>query len=165
MSLVPPLPNPGENRPRNAATARVILFWVAMIILAVLLWKLASNPKQQNQSFSSAELQTHIANKNIRSAHISIYHDRALINAERRDSPARFQTYVSNDFVPKIIRQLEENGADVWVQGGREPQSNRVSFLLDVVPFVFLIVAFVIVLRQRQARNGRQSGPARPIDV
>jgi ATP-dependent Zn protease len=158
--------NPGEDR-RNMSTARIALFWTAMILLAVLLWKMSSKPQRQqtNQSFTSTELQNQIDSKNIRSAHITVYHDRALVIVERRDTPARFQAYVSNDFVPKIIRQLEENGADVWVQGETETANNWAEFLFDGAPFILLLVLFIIVVRQKRTRTRGDAGRARPIDV
>lgn len=165
MSSVPPLPAPGESRVRNTPRVRNALFWAAMVFLAVLLWKMSSAPSQQApRSFSNTELQAQIDGRNVRSAHITVYRDRSLVDAEKLDTSARFQTYVSNDFLPKVIQQLKESGADVWIQG---PAADWSQLLLDIVPFIILITifVFVLVLRQRQTKSRRDSAQARPIDV
>lgn len=158
-------PEGGRVRP---STTKTILFWSAMILLAVLLWKMASTPSQQppTQPFTSTELEAQINSKNIRSARITVYRDRSLIVAEKRDTPARFQTYVSNDFVPRAVQQLEENGADVWIQSAAAAENNWTELLVDVVPFILLILMFVFILKQRQTRSRRDPPPqGRPIDV
>lgn len=162
----PNWPGSNEGRTANPSKLKTILFWAAMILLAVLLWKMASTPSPQpNRSFNSAELQSQIESKNIRSAHITVSRDRSLIDAERRDTPARFQIYVSNDFVPKLIQRLEESGADVSMQGGTEAGGGWGELLLDGVPFILLIVIFLVIMKQRQTRNRNDSAQARPIDV
>lgn len=148
----------------TSGAVRAILFWMAMMLLAVLLWKMASQPASHpDTSVNSGELQSQVAAKNIRSAHMTVYQTRTLIDAEKRDSSARFQTYVSNDQVPKIVRDLEENGVDVWIQGGREPENNWISFLIDGVPFLLLLVVFTIMMRRMRASSTSNSAPGRPL--
>lgn len=146
------------------AVVRTILFWMAMMLLAVLLWKMASQPASHpTPSVNSEELQSQMESKNIRSAHLTVYQSRTLIDAEKRDSSARFQTYVSNDQVPKIVRDLEENGVDVWIQGRQEPENNWVSFLIDGVPFLLLLVVFIIMMRRTRTSNTSGSAPGGPL--
>jgi len=155
------------RHPQQGATSgamRTVLFWMAMMLLAVLLWKMASQPASHpTPSVNSEELQSQIVAKNIRSAHLTVYQTRALIDAEKRDSSTRFQTYVSNDQVPKIVHDLEENGVDVWIQGGQEPENNWVSFLIDGVPFLLLLIVFIIMMRRMRTSSTSDSTPGRPL--
>jgi len=95
-----------------------------MIFLALLLWRMSSqSASHPAPPINSSEFQSQMETKNIRSAHLTVYRSRALIVAEKRDSGGKFRAYVSNDQVPAIIRKLEENGVDVWIQGGRNPKA------------------------------------------
>lgn len=157
---------PRHHAQRGASTsaqARVILVWVGMVLLGLLLWKMSNAPSHPSPSFNSSELQSQMESKNIRSAHLTVYPSRTHIDAEKRDSNARFQAYVSNDQVPKIVRDLEENGVDVWIRGGQEPENNWVSFLIDGVPFLLLLVVFIVMMRRMRASNTSGSAPGRPL--
>jgi ATP-dependent Zn protease len=145
-------------------TGQTILFWVAMIIIAVLLWKMSNNPGPASPVSNGAELQTQIANRNIQSAQITVYPTRTLVIAEKRGA-TRFQTYISNEDAPKTIEDLEQIGSKVSLQGGAESQNNWQSFLIDGVPFILLLAAFFIMMRRMQTKNRRDGGQQRPIDV
>ena len=140
----------------TSAMMRTILFWGAMTLLAILLWRMSNTSSHPSHSFNSSELQSQMESKDIRSAHLTVYQSRTLIDVEKRESSARFQTYVSNDQVPKIVHDFEESGVDVWIQGGQEPENNWVSFLIDGVPFLLLLVVFIIMIRRM--RTGGTSG-------
>jgi ATP-dependent Zn protease len=134
-----------------------------MVLLGLLLWKMSNAPSHPSPSFNSSELQSQMESKNIRSAHLTVYQSRTRIGAEKRDSSARFQTYVSNDQVPEIVRDLEENSVDVWIQGGQEPEKNWVSLLIDGVPFLLLLVVFIIMMRRMRTSSTSLSAPGRPL--
>lgn len=153
MSAGSQLPEPtGERRP-NPGAARTVIFWAAVIFLAVLLWKMASPPSSKIAHFSSAELQSEIDKKNIRNAYVIVYPERTSIRAERKDPNSHFQAYVSNDIAPKIIAELQEMGADVSIQGSAEAQNNWTSFLLDGVPFLLLIAVFILMMKRQGRRD------------
>lgn len=142
-----------------------ILFWVAMIFIAVLLWKTSNNsPNPATPVSNIAELQKQIADKNIKSPRLTVYPSRTLVIADKRDS-THFQIYISNDDAPKIIEELEEGGLNVSLQGDTKSQNSWQSFLLDGVPFILLLGAFLLLMRQMQRKNRSESGKPRPIDV
>lgn len=143
---------------------QTILFWVAMIVVAVLLWKMSNSPSPAIPASNAAELQTQIANKSIQSAYINVYPTRTVVTAERRDS-ARFQASISNQDVPKVIQELEESGVSVSIQGGAEPQNDWQSFLIDGVPFILLVIAFIVFMQRMKAKARKDSDQPRPIDV
>lgn len=153
MSVGSSFPEPTGERRSNPGAVRTVLFWATMIFLAVLLWKVASPPSSKMAHFSSAELQSEIDKKNIRSAYIIIFPERTSVRAERKNSSSVFQAYVSNDITPKIIAELQGMGADVSIRGSADAQNNWISFLLDGVPFIFLIAVFILMMKRQRQRD------------
>ncbi|HEV2297851.1 MAG TPA: ATP-dependent metallopeptidase FtsH/Yme1/Tma family protein [Candidatus Acidoferrales bacterium] len=147
----------------SVTAAKTFLFWMAMILLAVLLWKMSSvKSPPPRTSLNDSQFQAQLDKKNIRSVHATVYQTRTLFIFERRDSEERFQAYVSNDHLPKIIHDLQDSGADVWVEGGREQDNDWVSILLDAVPFIILLFVFLVILRRTRMSKARDLGPGQP---
>lgn len=117
----------------TSAQAGSVLFWAGMVLLGLLLWKMPNAPSHPSSSFDRSELQS------------------------------QMETYVSNDQVPKIVRDLEESGVDVWIRGGQQPENNRVSFPMDGVLFLLLQVVFIIMMRRMRTSSTSLSAPGRPL--
>jgi ATP-dependent Zn protease len=151
-----PRPDAGTS---SVPVAKTILFWTAMILLAVLLWKMSTvKPSPPQASLDDSQFQTQLDKKNIRSVHATVYQTRTLLIVESRDSAEKFQVYLSDDRLPKVIHDLEESGVDVWIEGGREQDNDWVSILFDAVPFIILLTVFLVILRRTRMNKTKDSG-------
>ena len=137
------------------STVKTVLFWMAMILLAVLLWKMASTGGQsaRNETPSYTDFLAAVDKGNVSDVTINLSPVSAEVDGEFRDPKAKFQVTIPKETLNDLIKNLESKGAVVNV---KEVQTKDwPSLLIDAVPFVLLLVIFIFIMRQMQAGGNK----------
>jgi cell division protease FtsH len=137
------------------STVKTILFWMAMILLAVLLWRMASTGGQttREQTPSYTDFQDQVQKGNVSEATIMLSAVSAEVDGEFRDPKTKFRVTVPKETLNDLTKELEAKNVDVNIKTVSD--NNWMSFLIDGVPFILLLVVFLIMMRQMQAGGNK----------
>ncbi|MGB7229078.1 MAG: ATP-dependent metallopeptidase FtsH/Yme1/Tma family protein, partial [Candidatus Acidiferrales bacterium] len=138
------------------STVKTILFWMAMILLAVLLWKMASTGGQtaREQTPSYTDFQAQVEKGNVSDATIMLSAVSAEVDGEFREPKVtKFRVTVPNATLNDLTKELEAKNVDVNIKPVSD--NNWMNFLIDGVPFILLLVVFLIMMRQMQAGGNK----------
>ncbi|MHB8675884.1 MAG: ATP-dependent zinc metalloprotease FtsH [Candidatus Acidiferrales bacterium] len=137
------------------STVKTILFWMAMILLAVLLWRMASTGGQtaRDQTPSYTDFQTQVQKGNVSEATIMLSPVSAEVDGEFRDPKAKFRVTVPKETLSDLTKELQDKNVEVNIKEVRN--NDWVSFLIDGVPFLLLLVVFLIMMRQMQSGGNK----------
>jgi cell division protease FtsH len=128
---------------------------MAMILLAVLLWKMASTGGQstREQTPSYTDFQDQVQKGNVSEATIMLSSVSAEVDGEFRDPKMKFRVTVPNATLNDLTKELASKNVDINVKTVSD--NNWVNFLIDGVPFILLVVIFLIMMRQMQAGGNK----------
>jgi len=151
---------PQRQRIGRPATVRTVIFWVMMMALAFVLWKMASNSVPERPPSSQMNYSDFMANvdrNNIRSAKLLESAATAEIQGQLCDSTRSFSVTVPKEVIPELTEKLRKQGATVEVR-----EIRATTWPQPFVEFspVLLIVGFWIFMLMRQRR--RQTAPNPP---
>ena len=137
------------------STVKTVFFWMAMILLAVVLWEMASKGGQtaRDESPSYTEFQTEVQKGNVSEVTIMLSQVSAEVDGEFRDPKAKFHVTVPKETLSDLTKELEDKNVDVNIKEVRN--NDWISMLIDAVPFVLLLVIFLIMMRQMQAGGNK----------
>ena len=127
-----------------------------MILLAVLLWKMASTGGQtaREQTPSYTEFQAQVQKGNVSDATIMLSAVSAEVDGEFRDPKVtKFRVTVPKETLSDLTKELEAKNVDLNIKTVSD--NNWMNFLIDGVPFILLLVVFLIMMRQMQAGGNK----------
>jgi ATP-dependent Zn protease len=128
--------------------ARTLLFWVLMLVLAIILWKMAvPNPNNgtPEEKLNYSDFMQQVDHKNVASADFFALKTTTEIHGKLREPPDRYRVTVSNEVVRSVTEQLRSEGAAIQVVAG----STWIDFLINLAPFVILLAAWIYLLKRR----------------
>jgi len=158
--------SPDQRSPQGMPfVVRTILFWVLMIVLAVVLWRMASQnnagrgtPPAPAMSYS--EFMNHVDRNNVASAHLYESQSTAVIEGQLREPPDKFRVTVPKESVAELTERLRKQGVTIDVSEVRD--SARRNLLLDLGPFIVIIFTWIALLMRRRKPRGVPPAPVNP---
>ncbi|HKV28704.1 MAG TPA: ATP-dependent zinc metalloprotease FtsH [Candidatus Acidoferrales bacterium] len=137
------------------STVKTILFWMAMILLAVLLWRMASTGGQtaRDQTPSYTDFQAQVEKGNVSEATIMLSSVSAEVDGELREPKTKFRVTVPKETLSDLTKELQAKNVEVNIKEVRN--NDWVSFLIDGIPFLLLLVVFLIMMRQMQSGGNK----------
>jgi len=126
-----------------------------MILLAVLLWRMASTGGQtaRDQTPSYTDFQAQVEKGNVSEATIMLSPVSAEVDGEFRDPKTKFRVTVPKETLSDLTKELQAKNVEVNIKEVRN--NDWVSFLIDGVPFLLLLVVFLIMMRQMQSGGNK----------
>jgi cell division protease FtsH len=138
------------------STARAILFWVCMVLLAVVLWKMAT-PSQQSsreRDMNYTEFLAQVQQGNIKEVTIYLSQNSAEVQGQFANSNEKFRkVIVANASIPDITKTLQEKGVQINIQ--EVSRGDWLSLLVNALPLVLLIAFWIFMMRQMQAGGNK----------
>jgi cell division protease FtsH len=130
------------------STAKTILFWIAILLTAVLLYQLVQNStRSATATYPFSRFLQEIDRSNVKEVKISDSDvTGTLTNGEQ------FKTYIPMDY-PELINKLNERG--VVINGEPKSQSPWLAALVSWAPFLFLIGFWIFFMRQMQSGGNK----------
>ena len=126
-----------------------------MILLAVLLWKMASQGGQtaRESTPSYTDFQAQVEKGNVSDATILLSSVSAEVDGEFREPKTKFRVTVPNGTLNDLTKELASKNVDVNIKTVSD--NTWINVLIDVSPFVLLLVIFLFMMRQMQAGGNK----------
>jgi cell division protease FtsH len=144
------------------STARAIIFWLCMVLLAVVLWKVASTggPSNKEPEPSYSAFMSELQKGNVSSVNILLSQESAEIQGEYKQKDPTSQSkkfrnvVVPSASLPDITKQLQNEGAAITVK----PVSRNdwtATMLFNLLPLALLVAFWIFMMRQMQAGGNK----------
>ncbi len=138
------------------STARTILFWMFMILLAVVLWKMASTGNQAAREVEStySEFMNNVDRGNVKEVTFYIGPIGAEAQGEYSQPVSKFRgVIVPKESLPELTKVLREKGVNISVKevSAREWWTT----LITLAPIVLIALLWVFMIRQMQAGGNK----------
>jgi cell division protease FtsH len=139
------------------STARAILFWLLMVMLAVVLWKMTSTGTQSPQPDEPnyTTFLSKVQEGNVKEATIYLSQNSAEIQGEYREPAGKKfrKVVVANSSIPDITKALQEKGVVISIQEVKS--ADWITILINALPLVLLVALWVFMMRQMQAGGNK----------
>ncbi len=141
----------------SSSTAKTILFWISIVFLGVMLWKLVSaNGSQAHEAQPSySEFMAKVDAGDIKEVTLYLSPNSYEIQGEYlRPSNQKFVVTVFKEAAPDLVKQLKDKGA--MIRGMKEVRSGDwILILLNAAPLILLVGFCLFLMRQMQAGGNK----------
>jgi cell division protease FtsH len=137
------------------STVRTILFWLLMILLAVVLWKMASNGGKtaQEEELGYAAFLDKVQHGNVKDVTIYLSPNSAEIQGEYRDNGKFRGVTVANTAIPDITKTLQDK--NVLYNYKEVKNGDWLTLLVNFAPLALLIAFWIFMMKQMQAGGNK----------
>jgi cell division protease FtsH len=141
----------------SSSTAKTILFWISIVFLGVMLWKLvsANGSQAREQQPSYSEFMAKVDNGDIKEVTLYLSPNSYEVQGEYRNPPTtKFTVTVFKEAAPDLVKQLKDKGA--MIKGMKEVRSGDwILILLNAAPLILLVGFCLFLMRQMQAGGNK----------
>ncbi len=138
------------------STVRTILFWLVMIVLAVVLWHMASSGGQtaHEDEPSYTTFLSQIQGGNIKEVTIALSQNSAEISGVYREAEKKFRNVtVANSSIPDITKSLQDKGVLINI---KEVKNNDwIAFVVNFAPLILIVGFWIFMMKQMQAGGNK----------
>jgi cell division protease FtsH len=137
------------------STVRTILFWLLMIVLAVVLWKMASTGGQsahEDEPQYSQFLQK-VSGGNVKDVQIYISQNSSELQGDYRDGTKFHDVTLANAAIPDLVKQLDAQHVEYNYK--EVNSSNWISFMINFAPLILLVAFWIFMMKQMQAGGNK----------
>ena len=154
----------GPGTPRNFSrqtVVRTLLFWVLMILLAVILFRMRSPSRSNSASraMSYSEFMQQVEKDNVASGKFYMSQNTAEIRGKLRNPAELFHATVPREQFTALTEQLRRHGAGIEIAEGQS--ADWTTFLVNFAPLILLVAFWVFMMKQmnfKRAKNSPQPG-------
>jgi cell division protease FtsH len=137
------------------STVRTILFWLLMILLAVVLWKMAStggqSAKEDEPSYTT--FLARVQSGGVKDVTIYLAPNSAELQGENRDSTKFKGVTIANTAIPDVTKTLQDH--NVLYNYKEVKTADWLSFLVNFAPLILLVLFWVFMMKQMQAGGNK----------
>ncbi len=135
------------------STARTVVLWLIMILLAVFLWMMASGRGQgaKDSEPSYTEFLDEVDRGNVAEVTINLSQVGGNIQGEKKDR-SKFHTTVPPDY-NDLLKRLREKNVKITVR--ESSRAEWLVILLNAAPLLLLVALWIFMMRQMQAGGNK----------
>jgi len=141
----------------SSSTAKTILFWISIVFLGVMLWKLvsANGSQAREQQPSYSEFMAKVDAGEIKEVTLYLSPNSYEVQGEYLHPPnTKFIVTVFKEAAPDLVKQLKDKGA--MIKGMKEVRSGDwILILLNAAPLILLVGFCLFLMRQMQAGGNK----------
>jgi cell division protease FtsH len=141
----------------SSSTAKTILFWISIVFLGVMLWKLvsANGSQAREQQPSYSEFMAKVDAGEIKEVTLYLSPNSYEVQGEYlRPANTKFVVTVFKEAAPDLVKQLKDKGA--MIKGMKEVRSGDwILILLNAAPLILLVGFCLFLMRQMQAGGNK----------
>jgi 2-C-methyl-D-erythritol 2,4-cyclodiphosphate synthase len=128
-------------------TSRTILFWMFVLMLAVVLWKMASTsePSARVRGLSYSEFMQALEKPLVQNVVISLSRESAEVQGSLADSTEKFIVIIPRENLQHVTQMLTEK--DIRFDFTERARNDWLTVVLNVAPFVLLVAFWVFLMR------------------
>ena len=137
------------------STVRTILFWLLMILLAVVLWRMASTGGQSahDDEPNYTNFLAKVQNNGVKDVQIYLSPNSAELRGEYREGGKFRGVTIANTSIPDITKVLQEH--NVIYQYLEVKNADWLTFLVNFGPLLLLVLFWVFMMKQMQAGGNK----------
>jgi cell division protease FtsH len=137
------------------STVRTILFWLLMILLAVVLWKMASTGGQSahEEEPNYTNFLAKVQSGSVKDVTIYLAPNSAELQGEYRDSTKFKGVTIANTAIPDVTKSLQDH--NVLYNYKEVKTADWLSFLVNFAPLILLVLFWVFMMKQMQAGGNK----------
>jgi len=147
----------GEDNVNSSSTAKTILFWISIVFLGVMLWKLvsANGSQAREETPSYSEFMAKVDAGDIKEVTLYLSPNSYEVQGEYlRPANHKFVVTVFKEAAPDLVKQLKDKGA--MIKGMKEVRSGDwILILLNAAPLILLVGFCLFLMRQMQAGGNK----------
>jgi cell division protease FtsH len=138
-----------------SSTLKTIMFWLFIIMLAVLLWTLVSKSGQsaREEEPSYSEFMAQVDRGNVKEVTLYLSPTSYEIEGEWREPSKKFRTTIFKETAPDLTKTLRDK--QVLINVKEVNRADWVSFLLNAAPLFLLVAFWIFMMRQMQAGGNK----------
>jgi len=153
-----------------SSTVRTVIFWLMMIALAFVLWKMANDSgpaKPAPSAMSYSDFMANVDRDNIKSAKLLESPATAEIQGQLRDPAHDFTVTIPKEVIPDLTEKLRKQGAVLEVAAVTPTKPVRwPDMLVNLSPVLLIVGVWIYMMRLRMNKQkAPQSGnpPSGPL--
>jgi cell division protease FtsH len=137
------------------STVRTILFWLLMILLAVVLWKMASTGGQSahEDEPNYTNFLAKVQSGSVKDVTIYLAPNSAELQGEYRDATKFKGVTIANTAIPDVTKSLQDH--NVLYNYKEVKTADWLSFLVNFAPLILLVLFWVFMMKQMQAGGNK----------
>jgi cell division protease FtsH len=138
-----------------SSTLKTIMFWLFIIMLAVLLWTLVSKSGQsaREEEPSYSEFMAQVDRGNVKDVVMYLSPTSYEIEGEWREPSKKFRTTIFKESAPDLAKTLRDKQVLITVK--EVNRADWVTFLLNAAPLFLLVAFWIFMMRQMQAGGNK----------
>jgi cell division protease FtsH len=145
-----------EDNVNSSSTAKTILFWISIVFLGVMLWKLvstnASQAREDEPSYSL--LMAKIEQGEIKEVTMYLSPNSYELKGEySKPANQKFRAIIAKENAPEVTKALRDKAVQVKVQEVRS--GDWVLILLNAAPLILLVGFCLFLMRQMQSGGNK----------
>jgi cell division protease FtsH len=139
----------------NSSTVKTILFWMFIILLGVVLWKMVSSSGQTAKEAepSYSEFMANVDKGNVKDVTLYLSPNSYDVEGDLVNPPQKFRTTIFKESAPDLTKELQDKGVLINVK--EINRADWVSFLLNAAPLFLLVGVLIFIMRQMQAGGNK----------
>ena len=137
------------------STVRTILFWLLMILLAVILWRMASTGGQttHEEELNYSNFLAKLQNGDIKDVTILLSPNSAELQGDYRDGGKFHDVTIANTAIPDTTKSLQDKGIPFNYKEVKN--GDWINLLGTFLPVILLGLLWVFMMRQMQAGGNK----------
>jgi len=140
----------------SSSTAKTILFWMSIVLLGVMLWKLVSanggQPREEQPSYS--EFMAKVEAGDVKELTMYLSPNSYDLQGEYiRPANRKFQVTIAKENAPEVTKALRDKAVQIKVKEVRS--GDWVLLLLNGLPLLLLVGFCLFLMRQMQAGGNK----------
>src|ERR1700684_2760093 len=131
------------------------MFWLFIIMLAVLLWTLVSKSGQsaREEEPSYSEFMAQVDRGNVKDVVLYLSPNSYDVEGEWREPSKKFRTTIFKETAPDLAKTLRDK--QVLINVKEVNRADWVTFLLNAAPLLLLVAFWIFMMRQMQAGGNK----------
>jgi cell division protease FtsH len=137
------------------STVRTILFWLLMILLAVVLWRMASTGGQSahEEEPNYSNFLAKVQNGSVKDVIVYLSPNSAELQGEFREGGKFRGVTIANTAIPDVTKALQDH--NVPYNYKEVKNADWLTFLVNFAPLILLVLFWVFMMKQMQAGGNK----------
>ncbi len=139
-----------------SSTAKTILFWLSIVLLGVMLWRLvsANGQAQREETPSYSEFMVHVDQGDVKEVTMYLAPNSYELQGEyTKPANKKFRTTIFKEDAPNLTKQLRDKQVAINVKEVRS--GDWLIILLNALPLLLLVGFCLFLMRQMQAGGNK----------
>ena len=139
-----------------SSTAKTILFWLSIVLLGVMLWRLVSQngQAQREETPSYSEFMAHVDQGEVKEVTMYLAPNSYELQGEYvKPANKKFRTTIFKEDAPNLTKELREKSVLINVKEVRS--GDWLIILLNALPLLLLVGFCLFLMRQMQAGGNK----------